>query len=77
MERKEAEVKDVDVRFWIRRVEERRNDIVCGRDAKNLKDGGRDTCYRVSGRKSVMCTPWPDGVFPRTKGSRGETSGWE
>jgi hypothetical protein len=35
LERKEAEVEDVDVRFWIRWVEERCNDIVRGRDAED------------------------------------------
>jgi hypothetical protein len=33
--RKEAEVEDVDVRFWIRWVEERCNDIVRGRNAED------------------------------------------
>jgi hypothetical protein len=34
LESEEAEVKDVDVRFWVRRVEERRDDVVRRRDAE-------------------------------------------
>ena len=35
LERKEAEVDDVDVRFWVRWMEERREDIVRGRYAED------------------------------------------
>jgi hypothetical protein len=35
LKRKEAEVKNVDVRFGVRRVKKRCDDIVCRRDAEN------------------------------------------
>lgn len=47
LEREEAEVDDVDVRFWVRRVEKRRDDVVSRRDAEYCVDGRRDTCQRA------------------------------
>ena len=72
LESEQGEVDDVDVRFWVGRMEEGCEHIVGGRDAENW-GRDRDTCQRVSGKGAwARAHLAPTEFFPRLPGPERE-----